>query len=145
MGLDNILVPNRRQAIISTNNDLVYWPINASPGLNELSVYSVLCGTYHVIDDERHFVTKCRIKACERKSFFQKMSFVDPNFTALDDKNKFVNLMESQDQRTLRWLSKFLHSSFDIRNETIYSSSWCILYIWYLIVYIPLYKCFFLG
>ena len=49
-----------------------------------------LCSTCHVIDDEIHFVTKCRIIACERKSFFQKMSFLDPNFTALDDKNKFV-------------------------------------------------------
>ena len=94
-----------------------------------------LCSTCHVIDDEIHFVTKCRINACERKSFFQKMSFVDPNFTALDDKNKFVYLMQSQDQRTLRWLANFLYNSFNIRNEIIYSSSWGIMYVWCLIVY----------
>ena len=94
-----------------------------------------LCSTCHVIDDEIHFVTKCRINACERKSFFQKMSFVDPNFTALDDKNKFVYLMQSQDQRTLRWLAKFLYNSFNIRNEIIYSSSWGIIYVWWLILY----------
>ena len=94
-----------------------------------------LCSTYHVIDDEIHFVTKCRINSCERKSFFQKMSFVDPNFTAVDDKNKFVYLMQSQDQRTLRWLAKFLYNSFNIRNEIIYSSSWGIMYVWCLTVY----------
>ena len=94
-----------------------------------------LCSTCHVIDDEIHFVTKCRINACERKSFFQKMSFVDPNFTALDDKNKFVYLMQSQYQRTLRWLAKFLYNSFNIRNEIIYSSSWGIMYVWWLILY----------
>ena len=86
-----------------------------------------LCSTCHVIDDEIHFVIKCRINACERKSFFQKMSVVDPNFTALDDKNKFVYLMQSQDQRTLKWLAKFLYNSFNIRNEIIYSSSWGIM------------------
>ena len=82
-----------------------------------------LCGTCHVIDDKIHFVTKFRVKACERKSFFQNMSFVDPNFTVLDDKNKFVYLMQSQDQRTLRWFAKFLYNSFNICNEIIYSSS----------------------
>ena len=82
-----------------------------------------LCSTCHVIDDEIHFVTMCHINACECKSFFQNMSFVDPHFTALDDKNKFVYLMQRQDQQTLRCLAKFLYNSFNIRNETIYRSS----------------------
>ena len=36
IGLDNGLAPNRRQAIIWTNDGLIYWCIYASLGLNEL-------------------------------------------------------------------------------------------------------------
>ena len=36
IGSDNGLVPNRRQAIILTNNGLGFWRIYASLGLNEL-------------------------------------------------------------------------------------------------------------
>ena len=38
IGSDNGLAPNRRQAIIWTNDGLVYWRIYASVGLDELSV-----------------------------------------------------------------------------------------------------------
>ena len=37
IGLDNGLAPNRRQAIIWTNDGLVNWCIYVSLGLNELS------------------------------------------------------------------------------------------------------------
>ena len=37
IGLDNGLAPNRRKAIIWTNNGLVYWRIYASLGLNEFT------------------------------------------------------------------------------------------------------------
>ena len=36
IGCDNGLLPNRRKAIISINDGIVYWRIYASPGLNEL-------------------------------------------------------------------------------------------------------------
>ena len=38
IGPDNGLAPNRRQAIIWTNDDLGYWRIYASLGLNELKI-----------------------------------------------------------------------------------------------------------
>ena len=38
IGSDNGLAPNRRQAIIWTNDDLVHWRIHASLGLNELLI-----------------------------------------------------------------------------------------------------------
>ena len=37
IGSDNGLAPNRRQAIIWTNDGIVYWRIYASPGHNELT------------------------------------------------------------------------------------------------------------
>ena len=36
IGLDNGLAPNRRQVIIWTNAGLIYWPIYAAPGGDEL-------------------------------------------------------------------------------------------------------------
>ena len=39
IGSNNGLVPNRRQAIIWTNDSLFYWRIYASLGLNELIQY----------------------------------------------------------------------------------------------------------
>ena len=39
-----------------------------------------LCGTCHVIDYEIHFVTKCRINVCERKSFFSEYAICRPQF-----------------------------------------------------------------
>ena len=41
IGLDNGLAPNRRQAIIWTNDGLDYWCIYASLGLNELSPFCI--------------------------------------------------------------------------------------------------------
>ena len=41
IGSDNALAPNRQQAIIWSNDGLVYWCIYASLGLNELSQYAV--------------------------------------------------------------------------------------------------------
>ena len=38
IGSSNVLAPNRRQAIILTNADLVYWRIYASPRLNMVSM-----------------------------------------------------------------------------------------------------------
>ena len=88
-----------------------------------------LCGTYHVIDDGMHFVTKSRNNACKHKSFFLEDLIFYPDFITLGDKNKFVYLVKGQDQRALRWLGKLLYNSFNIRNEILHTSSLCILYI----------------
>ena len=39
IGLDNGLAENRQQAIIWTNDGLIYWHIYASLSLNELTLY----------------------------------------------------------------------------------------------------------
>ena len=46
IGSGNGLVPNRQQAIIWTNNDLVHWGLYASIGLSELSWWSPLIYWY---------------------------------------------------------------------------------------------------
>ena len=60
------------------------------------------------MDYEIHFVTQCRINACERRVFYQKMSFVDPQFTSLNDKEKFIYLMQSNGQETLKWFAIYI-------------------------------------
>ena len=44
------------------------------------------CVVCNVMDDEIHFVTRCRINAWERRIFYQKMSSADPQLTYLNDK-----------------------------------------------------------
>ena len=43
------LVPTRRQAIIGTGTNDVYWCIHASPGLNELFVDGILICKFHMV------------------------------------------------------------------------------------------------
>ena len=81
------------------------------------------CVVCNVMDDEIHFVTQCRINACERGIFYQKMSSADPQFTSLNDKEKFTYLMQSNEQETLRWFAKYIYKSFHTRNELIYNPS----------------------
>ena len=81
------------------------------------------CVVCNVMDDEIHFVTQCRINACERRIFYQKMSSADPQFTSLNDKEKFIYLMQSNDQETLRWFAKYIYKSFHTRNELIFNPS----------------------
>ena len=66
------------------------------------------CVVCNVMDDEIHFVTQCRINACERRMFYQKMSSADPQLTSLNDKEKFIYLMQSNEQETLRWFAKYI-------------------------------------
>ena len=40
IGSDNCLAPNRQQAIIRSNADMLYWHIYASLGLNDLNKYA---------------------------------------------------------------------------------------------------------
>ena len=81
------------------------------------------CVVCNVMDDEIHFVTQCHINASERRIFYQKMSSVDPQFTSLNDKEKFIYLMQSNEQETLRWFAKYIYKSFHTRNELIYNPS----------------------
>ena len=51
------------------------------------------------------------------------MSSADPQFTSLNDNEKFIYLMQSNEQETLRWFAKYTYKSFHTRNELIYDPS----------------------
>ena len=44
----------------------------------------------------------------------------DPGFVYLEDKDKFRFLMSCFDPVILSWFEKYVHQSFDIRNEKLY-------------------------
>ena len=55
------------------------------------------CFVCNVMDDEINSVTQCRISACERRIIYQKISFADPRFTSLNDKENNIYLMQSNE------------------------------------------------
>ena len=74
----------------------------------------------NVVEDEIHFVTRCKVNQLERSLLESKVSKLNPTFMSLDEYQKFVFLNQSDDARILTWYGKFLHNSFNARN--IYQS-----------------------
>ena len=79
-----------------------------------------LCPVGHVVDNEIHFVTKCRINEYLRASLWHKINTIESDFWQLDDKGKFCFLMSNSDPRTLSWFGKYVHQSFNMRNKKVY-------------------------
>ena len=79
-----------------------------------------LCPVCHVVDNEIHFVTKCRINEYPRASLWHKINTIESDFEQLDDKGKFCFLMSNSDRRTLSWFGKYVYQSFNMRNKKVY-------------------------
>ena len=80
----------------------------------------------HVVDNEIHFVTRCRINENLRVPLWNKIKIIQPDFSKLDDKGKFCYLMSNSDPRTLSWFGKYVYQSFNVRNEKVYGNQWFI-------------------
>lgn len=80
----------------------------------------VLCGN---VEDEEHFVMKCRINHQERHQLFSRISRFNYSFGHLDDSDKFLFLFNNSDQKLLTWFGKFLFNSFKLRAEYHHSIS----------------------
>lgn len=79
-----------------------------------------LCISCNVIENEEHFVTSCEINADERQSLFHKITSKEPSFRTLDNLEKFIFLVSSNDNQVITWFGKFLYKSFSIRSHKIY-------------------------
>ena len=79
-----------------------------------------VCMLCKVVDDEIHFVTSCCINETQRLSLYQKLITVDPEFTLLSNKDKFVYLMANRNQTVITWFAKFIYHSFHARNDKLY-------------------------
>ena len=52
-------------------------------------LYGCNCFICHVLEDERHFVMDCTINQPERENLFSKVARIVPNFTHMNDDEKF--------------------------------------------------------
>ena len=57
-----------------------------------------LCPLRYVVDNEIHFVVRCRINETLRVTLWNKINATDSGFAYLDDKNKFCYLMSCCDR-----------------------------------------------
>ena len=70
----------------------------------------ILCNT---VEDEIHFVTQCAVNQAERSVLEANVSKLYPSFSFIDNYQKFVFLMKTNDAIILTWFGKFLHNSFN--------------------------------
>ena len=74
-----------------------------------------ICIVCQCLEDELHFVTACSVNQYERDIFYNKVCQKFPEFSQLDDVEKFIFLFTFDDAQTLSWLGKYLYKSFKVR------------------------------
>ena len=70
------------------------------------------------VEDEIHFLVRCKSYNSLRNEFFWKIYQISPNFTSLNDNEKYVFLMTSCNKQLMVWLGKFVHEIFGYRGGT---------------------------
>ena len=82
-----------------------------------------LCAACNLIENEIHFVTNCTINSVLRCELYGKIRAKNYNFDTLNDKDKCIYLLKSEDVQVLTWLGKFVYKSFIMRDQFIGSLS----------------------
>ena len=83
------------------------------------SPHHVLCSVCQEVEDEIHFLIRCTRYNSLRNEFFGKIYQISPNFTSLNDNEKYVFLMTSCNKQLMVWLGKFVHEIFGYRGEQL--------------------------
>ena len=73
----------------------------------------------HALEDEKHFLVECIVNKTERDILFSKVERLFQNFSSLDGDEKFIFLLNSDNQQVLTWVGKFIYDSFKTRNEKL--------------------------
>ena len=81
-----------------------------------------ICHLCKVVKDEFHFILQCYIYTIERDNLLKKNQAVDPLFQDKLPVDKFAYLVTSNDAQTLTWVGKYVHSSFEKREN--YMQPW---------------------
>ena len=55
----------------------------------------------NIPEDEKHFICTCPTYAVYREIMYDKISLNSPNFTSLDNENKFIYVMSCNDKCVL--------------------------------------------
>ena len=74
-----------------------------------------LCHYCNVIENEMHFMLYCSINEEERGVLLTKIEAVNPHFKDLPPIDKFVSLLTSDNEQMLKWIGRFIHNSFIMR------------------------------
>ena len=78
-----------------------------------------VCSVCQEVEDEIHFLIRCTRYNSLRNEFFGKIYQISPNFTSLNDNEKYVFLMTSCNKQLMVWLGKFVHEIFGYRGEQL--------------------------
>lgn len=78
-----------------------------------------LCVQCNRVEDECHFLINCPLYSNERAELFQKVEMLCPNFTALNDDNKFIFLMTAEKEIACA-TGKFCFLAFEKRKSILY-------------------------
>ena len=77
-----------------------------------------LCSVCQEVEDWIHFLIRCTRYNLLRNEVFGKIYQISPNFTSLNDNEKYVFLMTSCNKQLMVWLGKFVHEIFGYRGGT---------------------------
>ena len=75
-----------------------------------------LCATCSEIEDEKHFLIKCKFISTERVKLFEKIYKLYPNFENSCDDEKCIFLMTNNNAQILSWTGKFIHDAMHLRS-----------------------------
>lgn len=76
------------------------------------------CCNNHAIESEMHMLYHCPLYDNERKEFFQKINYTNPNNNC--DLSKYTyELFNSDNPNTIYYLSKYIQKCFKLREETL--------------------------
>ena len=69
--------------------------------------------------DMEHFFVEYIVNETERDVLCSKVERLFQNFSSLDGDEKFIFLLNTDDQQVLTWVGKFIYNSFKTRNEKL--------------------------
>lgn len=78
-----------------------------------------LCSMCNILEDEFHFVLKCKINETLREDMIRNMIEIFPDFSQLSDDEKFWLLMSLPDYDVVKIISKFIFESMKIRENIV--------------------------
>ena len=115
------LVQNRTQRMhitrlrISAHNLNIEW--GRYKGLAIANRVCKYCQNETNIDDELHFLNKCKTFLTSRNCFYGKFSSIDPTFKFLSENQKFERLLNPKTSQETRLTNKFIKIMFDWREK----------------------------
>ena len=91
----------------------------------KIIVQDRLCRICNVVEDECHFVTRCKLFSFRRNQLYDKIRSIFPGFQDMEDNDRFIFLMSNKDNAVNTWFGKYVYSSFMRRRNFLINFSFC--------------------